>query len=195
MIDILSIEPHKVSADLRGYAIGIYGGPGLGKAQPNSTLLPTPDGVKSMGELRPGDKVFNRKGQSVEVLNVYPQGKKSVYEVTFADGRNTLSCEEHLWTYVTSRGNLKTVPLKRMIKEGLVKADGKHYRYHIPVPEALEYKEKSFPVDPYVVGAFLGDGSTTLPYLMLSSADEFIPNKIAEILECQTEKTSDYNYN
>lgn len=195
MIDILNIDPHEVSADLKGYAIGIYGGPGLGKAQPNSTLLPTPDGVKSMGELRPGDRVFNRKGQPTKVLNVYPQGKKSVYELTFADGRSTLSCEEHLWTYVTSRGNLKTVPLKRMIKEGLVKTDGKHYRYHIPIPEALEYKEKILPVDPYVVGALLGDGSTTLSYLMLSSADEFIPNKIAEILKCQTEKTSKHNYN
>lgn len=194
MIDILSIEPHKVSADLRGYAIGIYGGPGLGKAQPNSTLLPTPDGIKSMGELRPGDKVFNRMGQSVEVLNVFPQGEKPVYELTFADGRSTLSCDEHLWSYVTSRGNLKTVPLKRMIKEGLVKADNKHYRYHIPVPEALEYTEKVFPVDPYVVGAFLGDGSTTLHYLTLSSVDEFIPDKIAAILNCETEKTSEYNH-
>ena len=31
MIDILNINPHEVSLDLRGYAIGIYGGPGLGK--------------------------------------------------------------------------------------------------------------------------------------------------------------------
>ena len=31
MIDILNLEPHEVSADLKGYAIGIYGGAGLGK--------------------------------------------------------------------------------------------------------------------------------------------------------------------
>ena len=31
MIDILNIEPHQVSADLKGYAIGIYGAPGVGK--------------------------------------------------------------------------------------------------------------------------------------------------------------------
>lgn len=31
MIDIMNIQPHEVSADLKGYAIGIYGGPGLGK--------------------------------------------------------------------------------------------------------------------------------------------------------------------
>lgn len=31
MIDILNVEPHEVSTDLKGYAIGIYGGPGLGK--------------------------------------------------------------------------------------------------------------------------------------------------------------------
>ena len=31
MIDILNINPHEVSLDLKGYAIGIYGGPGLGK--------------------------------------------------------------------------------------------------------------------------------------------------------------------
>ncbi len=29
MIDLLNIKPHEVSADLQGYAIGIYGLPGM----------------------------------------------------------------------------------------------------------------------------------------------------------------------
>lgn len=43
MIDILNLAPHEVSTDLKGYAIGIYGGPGLGKSstamQAESPLL------------------------------------------------------------------------------------------------------------------------------------------------------------
>ena len=60
-----------------------------GKAQPNDTIIPTPAGYKTMGELRPGDKVFNRFGKAETILQIFPQGKKQVYIVTFADGRKT----------------------------------------------------------------------------------------------------------
>lgn len=195
MIDILNLAPHEVSTDLKGYAIGIYGGPGLGKAQPNSSIIPTFNGLKQMGDIKIGDYVFNRLGEPVKVLGVYPQGFKDIYKITFADGRTAFSCEEHLWTYVTSRKNFKTVPLKEIIEQGVRRADGTKYKYNIPVASPLRYAEKEFPVDPYVVGAFLGDGSLTLPHLTLSSNDSFIPNRIAEILGCETEKTSDTNFN
>lgn len=195
MIDILNVKPHEVSTDLKGYAIGIYGGPGLGKAQPNSTEIPTLHGWKQMGDIQVGDYVFNRLGEPVKVLGVYPQGVKDIYTITFADGRTASSCDEHLWTYVTSRKNFKTAPLKEIMDQGLMKNSGTHYKYFIPMAKPLQYAEKEFPVDPYVVGAFLGDGSLTLQHLTLSSNDSFIPNRIAEILGCETEKTSDKNFN
>ena len=52
-----------------------------GKAQPNNTMIPTPNGYKQIGEIKVGDYVFNRYGQPTKVLGVFPQGKQRVYKV------------------------------------------------------------------------------------------------------------------
>lgn len=70
---------------------------GSGKALANSTLIPTTDGFKKMGEIKVGDKVFGSDGMPHNVLNVYPQGIRDIYTVTFSDG-STCDCDmEHLW--------------------------------------------------------------------------------------------------
>jgi len=53
MIDILNIEPHEVSSDLSGYAIGVYGSAGLGKTtvalkSDKSLLFAAEKGYKSL---------------------------------------------------------------------------------------------------------------------------------------------------
>ena len=50
----------------------------------------TPDGFKLMGEIKKGDYVLNRKGKPVRVLDIFPQGVKDVYRVTFNDGSSCL---------------------------------------------------------------------------------------------------------
>lgn len=71
--------------------------PGTGKAQPISTPIPTPDGIKKMGELKIGDCVFDAYGNPTYVLKVFPQGNKEIYRITFEDGRYSLCTSEHLW--------------------------------------------------------------------------------------------------
>ena len=71
--------------------------PGTGKAQPNSTKIPTPNGYKLMGDLKVGDKVFGSNGKPITVTEIFPQGIKEVYELTFSDGRTARCCKEHLW--------------------------------------------------------------------------------------------------
>lgn len=158
MIDILNLKPHEVSTDLTGYAIGIYGGPGLGKAQPNSTMIPTPRDFKPMGEIKVGDYVFNRKGEPVKVLGVYPQGKKPIYKLWFSDGRESFSCEEHLWTYLNDQGNFVTVPLKEMLDN-----PKKYYNCHIPVADAVQFKTKLFVFNPYMVGVLMVTDTLNIP--------------------------------
>jgi len=43
-----------------------------GKALPNSTLIPTPNGYKKVGEIKVGDFLFDRKGNPTKVLGVFP---------------------------------------------------------------------------------------------------------------------------
>ena len=67
--------------------IKVLTGPyGSGKAQPNSTPVPTPFGWTTMGELRKGDYVFDRFGKPTLVLETFPQGKKKVFKITLAVG-------------------------------------------------------------------------------------------------------------
>ena len=75
----------------------IQAAPGWGKAELNSTLLPTPNGKKRMGDIKVGDQVFGRHGKTINVAGVFPQGSIPVWEVKFDDGTSTFCNAEHLW--------------------------------------------------------------------------------------------------
>lgn len=116
-----------------------------GKAQPNSIRIPTPDGYKTIGDLKVGDKVFNRFGESETILKVFPQGKKQVYKVTFADGRATKCCGEHLWSYYDDNEKLQTEELQNMY-------NNEQYKYRIPLlNKPIEYQEKIYDISPYLI--------------------------------------------
>lgn len=179
--------------------------PGTGKAQPLSTKIPTPDGYKLMGDLKVGDKVFGSNGQPTTVTGVFPQGKKDIYEITFNDGRTARCCKEHLWNvYHAWTNTQKTVSVESMLKDFKKytpsKDDGTRdpyiYKYRIPLLSSpIDYRCNDLPVDPYVLGVFLGDGCCMDQPLTLSSADEYIPKKVARICDFITRKSTDRNYN
>lgn len=85
-----------------GQAAGTFnlliGGSGSGKSLPNSTMIPTPTGWKSMGEIKIGDEVFAHSGKPTKVLGVFPQGKLDTVEITLDDGRIARCSKDHLWT-------------------------------------------------------------------------------------------------
>lgn len=73
---------------------------GVGKAIPNDTLIPTPDGWRKVGDIKVGDYLFAQDSSPTKVLAVFPQPeKKEIWKVTFADGRVAECCGEHLWEY------------------------------------------------------------------------------------------------
>lgn len=135
----------------------IIGKSHVGKAQPVDTIIPTPDGEKLLGELKPGDYVFNRHGKPVKVLEVFDRGKLEVFRVCFDDGRTTLCNDDHLWSYYTSKNKLITRSLREMMEKPLRTDIGKTRRYNIPVCEAVEYSEKKYEIDPYEIGSFITD--------------------------------------
>lgn len=168
-----------VNGQVAGNITMVAGASGAGKAQPISTIIPTPKGDRMMGDLKVGDYVFDRQGNPTKILGVFPQGELDAYEVTLGDGRKTICNDEHLWSYYTSKGNLNTKTLREMMDIGINKGVGKRWR--IPTNEAVQYKEKELPLSPYALGAFIGDGSLSLPLkpIVLSSVDEFVVSKVA----------------
>lgn len=149
--------------------IGILGGsPGTGKAQPLDAKVATPTGWRNIGDLVPGDYVYGPDGHSRLVKAVHPQGFKDVFRVTMSDGSYTECCDDHLWqvrsAYDKSCSASRVVPLSR-IRQSLLRCavrNGKPYKrphYEVPVTNAVVYASQSVPVDPYILGVLLGDGS------------------------------------
>lgn len=170
------------------------GSSGTGKELANSTLIPvfSPDGsvfFKCNGDLVPGDFVFNRKGEPVRVLGVFPQGRKPVYEVELTDGRVLPAGARHLWQYKCRYGNgakhwrvadTETL-MDKMARSRSVRC-GRHVsdvRFVIPMNQAVQWSEADLPVDPYVLGVFIGNGSLRKKPLSLSSDDRFVVDEVA----------------
>lgn len=94
----------------------VSGGTGSGKCLPNDTIIPTPKGFRRVDEIKVGDMLFDRLGKPTEVLGVFPQGEKEVFEVTFADGRTALCNDEHLWSvYIDDKTTLHTLTLNELM--------------------------------------------------------------------------------
>lgn len=102
---------------------------GTGKSVYHDTdILSTRDGVtkyRKHGDLVVGDYVFNRKGQPIKVVGVYPQGMQRAYKVTFRNGASVICNDEHLWTYQDlgqdGSENWKTTELKHIMSEDIQK--------------------------------------------------------------------------
>lgn len=161
---------------------------GEGKSCSLNTPIPTPEGWKTAGCIKVGDVMFGRDGKPTKVLGVYPQGKKQIYEVHLSDGRMVEVADEHLWSvYQAGRKGLQTLNTVDMLNKGL--RAGRAYRFRLPMNAAVEYQEADLPLNPYVLGAFLGNGCKDPQHaLSLSSGNEFVPNEIAKIIGCRTRK-------
>lgn len=70
---------------------------GAGKCQPLTCNVLTPTGFRPMGDIQVGDLVLTPSGESVKVLEVYDPGNKHIFDLTFADGRTTRACGDHIW--------------------------------------------------------------------------------------------------
>lgn len=183
------------------------GSTGVGKGLTDDTVVPVwiEDGSiteKLNGDLKIGDYVFNRKGEPVKVTGIYHRGLQDIYKVTLTDGRSLYTDSSHLWTYMSNKGkqtaNTYTNSTKELYERGvyITNSDGKRkLKYWIPMNQAVQYPEANLSVHPYVMGAFLGDGSLTVSQLTLSSSDEDLVAHVAELLGDCTYKHNHRNYN
>lgn len=168
---------------------------GSGKAQPDDTMVPTPKGIRRLDSLKVGDKVFNLHGEPVKVLGVYPRGKQETYQVTLKDGRKTYCNPDHLWYVLDKHGTEKVLPLSEMIKDyRTVKYGHTINKYRVPMPGPVQYKYRDVPIDPYVLGVFIGNGCLGETALTLSSGNLYVPAEVSSIIGCSTNLRRYGNY-
>lgn len=152
---------------VRGDLISIVGRPAMGKATTLTTPILMADGtVKLMASIAVGDVVASVDGAPSQVTGVFPQGKREVYRVTLSDGRTSTVDGDHLWTVGSKRWSEYRVMTTREI------AVSKH-RLFLP-PFAGIYGAREPFMDPYLLGALIGDGCMSGNELTFTTADPAI---------------------
>lgn len=135
----------------------------------------TPSGWRQIGQLEAGDEVFGPDGKPTTVLGVFPQGELDLYRVTFSDGVEVVCDGSHRWT-VQTKGNKaktwRTFTLNEMLHRGLryEHQSGGWYRFNVPITKPLALPEAALPVDPYLLGYMIGNGSFTTGSPTITSA-------------------------
>jgi hypothetical protein len=125
------------------------------------TLVPMADGYwKTMGTVVSGDMVIGRNGQPTRVVTAHPIDlPERAYNITFKSGEVIKAGGEHLWTIQTTND-------RRYDKEQTVNTDALFELFHtskcgitIPRVERPQFDgHTKLPVDPYILGLWLGDG-------------------------------------
>lgn len=134
-------------AEEENKGIFMFGCRRFGKALLDSEILYLEGREKMIGNIVVGDKIYDDKGNLVEVVGVYPQGKVTTYRVVFEDGRNVICCGNHQWR--VNHGGKWHVRSLRAIA-------GLDYKsMSIPVGEALNYPTAKLPVPPSAYASML----------------------------------------
>jgi deoxycytidine triphosphate deaminase len=152
-----------------------------GKALALDTEIPTSQGWRLMAELRPGDIVFDADGEPTVVVGATePLVGRPCKEVVFSDG-TTVTCDAgHEWETSDKNGrrgrerSSRVVTTEEIQRTLRVRGERNH---QVALAGPVRYPERQLPVDPYVFGAWLGDGTTTKAEV--TSADDEILEEIA----------------
>ena len=143
----------------------------MGKQVSLDTLIPTPAGFTTMGGIRVGDEVFDESGQVCRVVAKSAiDYAEQAYRITFKDGEVIEAGENHQWVGDVTYGKSRTVT---MTTGDIYRTcfDGDCWRFRIPLAGALDLPEANLPVEPYLMGYWLGNGTANKPYLTIRSCD------------------------
>lgn len=157
---------------------------GSGKAQPLTSNVLTPAGWRPMGSLRIGDRVITQSGYATTVTGVFPQGTTDVYAVKFHDGASTKCSGDHLWrVYVPKSYSDRRSVAKVMTTRELIEYRNTHkFNVSIDLVGPVQFdQDDPLPLDPYLLGVLIGDGSIVRG-ARITSADEEIVNSVRRTL-------------
>ncbi|BAU12873.1 hypothetical protein LEP3755_34060 [Leptolyngbya sp. NIES-3755] len=170
----LNINLHKQQLNVLNHPAKvkvICSGRGFGKALSLDTPILTLEGWKFISEIREGDYVFHPSGvPTLVVATSEVMYDHQVYEVSFSDGASIKADAGHLWLTHTKSNrksasryknpSLPKVKTTQEIKDTLTVSTKKESNHSIPNCDALQFPGQSLPIDPYVLGCWLGDGDS-----------------------------------
>jgi replicative DNA helicase len=141
-----------------GDLIIVAGRPSMGKCQPLDAKVKTRTGWSEMGALEIGDALASVDGAPSIVTGIFPQGRKQVYRITFSDGRSAECSDEHLWRVYYREWDAPRIVDTKKLRAMLSRQRYKHRIWIDTVSGDFGHQDE-LPIDPWALGAMLGDGS------------------------------------
>lgn len=148
---------------------------GMAKALSVDAQIITPNGNVSMGDIQVGDKVYTRNGTVTTVTHKSEIFNKPMYRMELEDGRTLDVSEDHLNIVLKRLTGKRTIggfkehvlTTAELLNKGVTytrkmsdrNPKGYESKWFIPTAGLVEHDVKEIPLDPYTVGAILGDGS------------------------------------
>lgn len=126
------------------------------------TPIPTPLGWTTMEKLKVGDEVFGSDGNPTKITIKSATHSRPCYKLTFSDNSEVICDNVHLWNVGwredRSKNNYNATLdadelFKRIRNPGPIQG-----KFFIQNPATLFGEEKRLPIDPWLLGAWLGDG-------------------------------------
>ena len=151
-----------------------------GKALDENTPIPTPKGYIRMGDLKTGDQVFGADGQPCNITHAFDTlYNRKCYKVIFDNDEEIIADADHLWftqdrnerkRIIACEGSVKTT---EQVKNTLFCGVKKEPMHRIKMAiNGIEYPKKELPIDPYVLGLWLGDGTRTSSNITVGERDK-----------------------
>lgn len=160
-----------------------------GKATSLDQTVETPRGRVRMGDLRVGDLVYAPNGRPTPVVATSPVWEdRDLYRVTFDDGHTATVDGAHEWAVIDLHHRPKKVrdwrdhwDDTRVYETSWMHANqrsGGQNRFRVPTARAVDNPRAELPLDPYVLGVWLGDGTSVRPDLTIGKQDHFIIEEV-----------------
>ena len=153
--------------------------PRTGKLIEDDVPVFTSNGWKKHGDLVVGDKLVGSDGKYTDVIAIHPK-HHTTHTITFSDGTKINCHYNHEWlVYDRGAQKYKVIETQKMIKR--VKNKEGRNNFLLPLRPVMEGSEKEFSLPPYVLGAWLGDGTNQKPCISNDKNDLQIIDKIKSL--------------
>lgn len=174
----------------------ITGCAGTGKCLGIDTPIIMYDGsIRKVQDIKIGEKLMGDDSKPRNVLKLL-RGKEQMYEIEQVNGDNYIVTGSHILclkvSYCNRKNKFTIINNKKYQKNDVIEITVNEYLnltehkknqlkgYKVPI----EFSEQEIPIDPYLVGIWLGDGSKSTP---------IITNQDSTIIKYLFEKLPEYN--
>lgn len=139
------------------------------KGLPLDTEIPTVNGWSTIKDLQEGDLIFDKDGNPTKILHKSEIHYNPCYKITFDNGDSVIADHEHKWL-ISFRKNISKKRPDGYEHTIMTTEEIFDYLNNLPDrrsdlipkilnPEPIKCPEIDLPIDPYVLGVWLGDGS------------------------------------